>query len=127
MRESGNKPEAPLMRFKPGTIRRLLGYMSQYRVQLVLVVICILVSAFANAASALFLQQLIDDYIAPLLLESNPVFTGLAKAMTTMACVYAAGVLCTLFYNRLMAVVAQGTLKRIRDEMFNHMQTLPIA
>ena len=52
------------MRFKPGTIRRLLGYMSQYRVQLVLVVICILVSAFANAASALFLQRLIDDYIS---------------------------------------------------------------
>ena len=127
MRESGNKPEAPLMRFKPGTIRRLLGYMSQYRVQLVLVVICILVSAFANAASALFLQRLIDDYISPLLLESNPVFTGLAKAITGMAFVYIAGVLCTLFYNRLMAVVAQGTLKRIRDEMFNHMQALPIS
>ena len=71
MDKSGKKPQAPVMRFKPGTIRRLLGYMSQYRVRLIFVVICILVSAFSNAASALFLQRLIDDYISPLLLDSG--------------------------------------------------------
>ena len=110
----------------PGTIKRLLQYLGSYRVHLVIVVICILVSAGASVAASLFIQVLIDDFITPLLLESNPVFTGLLQAVGVMACIYVAGILGTLIYNRMMAVIAQGTLRNIRDAMFEKMQRLPI-
>ena len=70
--------------------------------------------------------MLIDDYISPLLLQANPVFTGLARALGVMVCVYVVGMISGYFYNRLMVTVAQGVLKDVRDEMFAHMQTLPI-
>lgn len=120
------KGHPPLRRFKPGTIKRLLAYMTEYRVQLVLVAICILLSAAASASTSLFLRVLIDDSILPLIGEANPVFTELLKVVSVMAVVYITGVLATLFYNRTMVVIAQGTLKKIRDKMFAHMQTLPI-
>ena len=108
------------------TLFRLLSYMKPYRLHLVFVFICIAVSAFASVMSSLFLKSLIDDYISPLLLESNPNFSGLLYALLQMAVIYVIGAFSTLFYNRAMAVVSQGTLKKIRDEMFEHMQTLPI-
>ena len=108
------------------TLFRLLSYMKPYRLHLVFVFICIAVSAFASVMSSLFLKSLIDDYISPLLLESNPNFSGLLYALLQMAAIYVIGAFSTLFYNRTMAVVSQGTLKKIRDEMFEHMQTLPI-
>ena len=108
------------------TLKRLLSYMKAYRFKLILVFVCIAVSAFASVMSSLFLQQLIDDYIAPLLLESAPVFTGLLFALGQMAVIYLIGAFASLLYNRIMAVVSQGTLKSIRDDMFAHMQTLPI-
>ncbi len=108
------------------TFKRLLSYMKAYRLHLILVLFCIGVSAFASVMSSLFLQRLIDDYIAPLLLESAPVFTGLFFALCQMAVIYIIGAMASLFYNRIMAIVSQGTLKTIRDEMFAHMQTLPI-
>ena len=108
------------------TLFRLLSYMKPYRLHLVFVFICIAVSAFASVMSSLFLKSLIDDYISPLLLESNPNFSGLLYALLQMAVIYVIGAFSTLFYNRTMAVVSQGTLKKIRDEMFEHMQTLPI-
>lgn len=117
---------APARRFKPGTIKRLFSYMAAYKIQLIFVVVCILVSAAASAASALFLQTLIDKYIVPLLGQTHPVFTGLFRAILLIGIVYVIGVLATLFYNRVMVVIEQGTLKKIRDEMFTHMQTLPI-
>ena len=107
-------------------IRRLFTYMHRYRIHLIFVVICILLSAVANVMSSLFIQKLIDDYVAPLLLEANPVFTGLLKAILTMACIYVIGMLATLFYNWTMAVVSQGTLRDIRNQMFEHMQGLPV-
>lgn len=116
----------PVKRFKPGTVKRLFSYMSDYKIQIILVIICILLSAVANAASSLFIQKLIDNYITPLLFVKAPVFAGLLKAIAFMACLYLIGILATLFYNRTMVVIAQGTLKKIRDKMFNHMQTLPI-
>ena len=70
----------------------------------------------------MFLQTLIDDYIAPLLLADSPVFTGLLKMLAVMAVIYLAGTLATWIYNRLMVTVAQGTLKKIRDDMFSKMQ-----
>jgi ATP-binding cassette subfamily B protein len=116
----------PIRRFKPGTIKRLFSYMAEYRGRLIFVVACILISAAAGAASSLFLQILIDKYIMPLIGQAHPVFSGLLKATVLMASIYLIGVLATLFYNRTMVVIEQGTLKKIRDTMFTHMQTLPI-
>ena len=108
------------------SLGRLVSYMKDYKVQLIFVMICILLSAVASAASSLFLQSLIDDYIMPLLGTSAPVFSGLLKALIIIGVVYLIGVLSTLFYNRVMVTIAQGTLKKIRDEMFEKMQRLPI-
>ena len=77
------------------TLKRLLSYMGEYKKTLVLVVVCIFVSAAASAASSMFLQTLIDDYIAPLLLADSPVFTGLLKMLAVMAVIYLAGTLAT--------------------------------
>ncbi len=117
----------PGMAIEKGTLPRLLSYLKKYRVQCIFVVICIILSTLASIASSLFVQRLIDDYIAPLLLEDAPVYTELLKAILGMAAIYAVGVLSTLFYNRTMAMIAQGTLKEIRDKMFAHMQTLPVG
>lgn len=108
------------------SFRRLFSYMKKYWLQLILVLICILVSAVAGVAGSTFLQTLIDDYISPMLLNGSRDFSGLASALIKLGVLYAAGILGTLFYNRLMVVVAQGILKTIRDQMFSHMQTLPI-
>ena len=108
------------------TLKRLLSYMKTYKKQLILVIICILLSAIASAASSLFLQSLIDSYIVPLLGSTHPVFTGLLNALIVIGVIYLIGVLSTLFYNRVMVTIAQGTLKMIRDEMFEKMQRLPI-
>lgn len=116
----------PRSKFDIKTLGRLISYMKDYKGQLVFVVACILLSAVASAASSLFLQSLIDDYITPLLGSSAPVFTQLLKALISMAVIYLIGVLSTLFYNRVMVTIAQGTLKKIRDEMFEKMQRLPI-
>ena len=113
-------------KFKPGTIKRLMSYLKEYKVRLTVVVICILISAGASVASSLFLQTLIDDYIGPLLLEAPPNFGGLLQAILGISVVFLAGILASLFYARTMAVIAQSTLKNIRDEMFTKMQTLPI-
>ena len=118
------KPSRPQV--NPNTLKRLLGYLSVYKTRVILVVICILLSAIANVMSSLFIQRLIDDYISPLLLESNPVFDALFRAIVQMACIYVIGILASLIYNRTMAVISQGILKKIRDDMFAHMQTLPI-
>lgn len=118
--------KAPNRKPDPATIKRLLSYMRDYKAQCVLVIVCIILSAVASALSALFLQTLIDDYISPLLLQAIPNFAGLFKLIIIMGSIYLLGVLATLFYNRTMAVIAQGTLKKIRDKMFSHMQTLPI-
>ncbi|QQO08772.1 ABC transporter ATP-binding protein [Breznakiella homolactica] len=112
--------------FNLKTVKRLLSYLKAYRAALITVAVCIVLSALASVASSLFLQSLIDDYIVPLLGTANPVFTGLIKALALMGLVYLIGTLATLVYNRVMVTIAQGTLKRIRDEMFAKMQDLPI-
>lgn len=112
---------------KGKTAKRLISYVtSQYKMIFVFVLVCILLSAIVGVVGSLFLQILIDDYITPLLLEANPVFTGLLKAILVMAGIYIIGIISTYVYNRAMVVIAQGVLKKIRDEMFGHMQTLPI-
>ena len=110
-----------------GTMKRLLGYIARgNRLRLAVVFILLLVSTVASVASSLFLKSLIDDYIAPLIGQAAPDFAPLFGALTVMACIYLAGMLASYLQTRLMIPVAQGTLKTIRDDMFAHMQTLPI-
>lgn len=109
------------------TIRRLFSYIKKgYKFPFAIVLFGILLSSAANVAGSLFLEILIDDYILPLLAVENPAFGGLLKAILIMAGIYLLGVISTLVFSRLMVVIAQGVLKKIRDEMFDHMQNLPI-
>ena len=94
--------------------------------RLVFVLVAIVISAAASVGASVFLESLIDDYIKPLLLMENPVFDKLLHALMGMACLYAAGLIATYLYNRIMVTVSQRTLKSIRDKMFSHMQSLPI-
>jgi len=108
------------------TLKRLASYLGKYKFRLTVVAILILVSSLAGAASSLFLGVLIDDYIVPLTKMANPVYTGLIRILCVMAGIYLAGAAATLFYNRIMVVVAQSILKKVRDDMFSHMQKLPL-
>ena len=109
------------------TARRLMGYVaSTYKLQFACVLVAIIISALANVAGPLFLMVLIDDFITPLMGQQGPDFTALNQAMAGLAAFYVAGVICPYIYNRLMVNIGQGVQKRVRDEMFEHMQTLPI-
>ena len=90
------------------------------------VLVLIVVSVIASIQSSLFIGTLIDDYIAPLLLEDVPVFDSLFKAICQIAIIYVIGAVSTYAYNRVMINISQGVLKEIRDEMFEKMQNLPI-
>jgi len=115
-----------LKKLDKNTVKRLIKYLGNYRVTLILVSLAIIVSTIASVAVSLFLQKLIDGYITPMLLTSNPDFSGLLRTILLISALLASGILCTFFYTRAMAVVSQGTLKKVRDEMFCHMQNLPI-
>lgn len=109
------------------TLRRLMVLMfGQYKLQLIVVFALILISAFANVRGSLFLQTVIDGYITPLIGSAHPVFTGLLKAIMTMALIYLVGILAGLTYNLMMVKISEGTQRRIRDDMFAHLQTLPV-
>ncbi|WP_445449337.1 ABC transporter transmembrane domain-containing protein, partial [Enterococcus faecalis] len=109
------------------TIKRLLKIMAkEHKTQLVIVFFMILLSAFANVRGSLFLQVVIDDYITPLVGQNNPDFSGLLKAISTMALIYVVGIIGTLSYNLIMVKVSEGTQKKIRDQMFEHLETLPL-
>lgn len=109
------------------TAKRLLSYIiSWYKATFAAVLFCIFVSAGATVASSLFLKTLVDGYITPLLTTGSTDFSGLLRSILTVGVIYLCGVLGTLLYNQLMVKVSQGTLKSIRDEMFAHMQKLPI-
>ena len=103
-----------------------MSYIGHYKLRFAAVLICIVVNALAMVSCSLYLQTLIDSYITPLLQAATPDFAPLFRSILIMGCIYAVGILACLFYNRTMVSIAQGTLKRIRDEMFEHMQTLPI-
>lgn len=114
------------MKFDKRTLFRLFSYMKEYKGLLLFVVVCILLSAASSAASSVFLQTLIDDYIVPLLGTDHPVFDGLIRALIIIGIIYIIGVFSSLLYSRAMVEAAQGTLKKIRDELFEKMQRLPI-
>ena len=109
------------------TAKRLMKYMTgKYKFQFILVFFCILISAVATTAVSLSLRYLLDDFILPLIGQKSPDFAGLYKALTVLGCVFLAGVAATFIYTRMMVYIGQGVLKRVRDDMFEHMQTLPI-
>ena len=121
----GGKPKVTKSTVK--TAKRLLGYVtSTYKIQFVLVLICILVSSLASISVSLSLKYLLDDFIIPLIGQKEPNFAELYRAITVLAIIFGCGVIATFSYTRLMVVIGQGVLKRVRDEMFEHMQTLPI-
>lgn len=109
------------------TVRRLLSYISsRYKVVFIVVFVCIIFSALAGVAGSLFLEILVDDYILPMIDAANPDFSNLFRALVLMSGIYIVGIISTYFYNRLMAIISQGVQKDIRDELFSHMQKLPI-
>ena len=109
------------------TAKRLLRYVtSTYKVQFIAVLFCILISSIASISVSLSLRFLLDDFIIPLIGQQNPNFGELYMALTVLGTIFLCGVLATFIYSRLMVTIGQGVLKRIRDEMFEHMQTLPI-
>ena len=112
---------------KRHTIKRLLKYVTEnYKIQLVVVLVSIIISALVGVIGTQFIKYLIDDFITPLLGSNAPDYTGLLNVIMIMALIYLLGVICTYIYNRLMINISQGVLNRIRKEMFNHMQKLPI-
>ena len=127
MRQPNNKkgPEG-MAKVNKDVVKRLMSYIGHYKLRFAAVLICIVVNALAMVSCSLYLQTLIDSYITPLLQAVTPDFAPLFRSILIMGCIYAVGILACLFYNRTMVSIAQGTLKRIRDEMFEHMQTLPI-
>ena len=109
------------------TAKRLLKYVTEtYKFRFVLVFICILISSVASISVSLSLKFMLDDYIIPLIGQQNPNYTELYQALGVLACIFIAGVLAAFTYTRLMVYIGQGVLKRVRDDMFEHMQTLPI-
>ena len=127
----GPKGRAPIGTFKfnesKKTIKRLLSYvLGAYKKQLIFVFICIIISALANVIGTLFLKSLVDDYIVPMTAQVNPDFGPLIKALLYMALIYLVGVGSGYAFNYTMIFVCQGSLKKIRDDMFEHMEKLPI-
>ncbi len=108
------------------TVLRLLKYLFRYKFSFTVVLICIAVSAVTTVLGTTFLQTIIDDYVTPLMVQENPVLTGLLRVVCTMAGVYLIGTVATLVQGLLMTRVAQGVQKTIRVEMFTHMQRLPV-
>ncbi len=116
----------------PGKIfKRIIGFVTKnYLPHCIIVLICIVVSVLANVQGTWFTKNLIDEYIEPLLAESNlgiaPDYSGLLAAIGRVACFYGIGIVAAYLNTRMMVYVTQGSLRSLRDEMFLHMETLPI-
>ena len=109
------------------TAKRLLKYVTgTYKVRFVIVFICILLSSIASISVSLSLKFLIDDFISPLIGQKDPNFAELYRALAVLGRIFLMGVIATFTYTRLMVYIGQGVLKKVRDDMFEHMQTLPI-
>lgn len=106
---------------------RLMQYvMKNYAVHFIVVLICIVINVLANVQGTLFLQTLIDDFILPMLGQENPDFTNLLREITRVGCIYIIGVGVAFAYQKIMVYVTQGTLRNLRNDMFAHMEKLPI-
>ncbi len=125
----GRQPRGMKSQVKnPGELfLRLMKYvLKDYKFHCISVVVLIIVSVLCNVQGTMFMKNLIDEYITPFLLSDNPNFTPLAHAIAKVAAFYALGVLATFGYNRLMVNVTQGTLRNLRNDLFSHMEKLPI-
>lgn len=99
---------------------------TSYKIESFIVLVLIIVSSIANVYGSMFLKSLIDDYIVPLLSQTVPNYTPLFNALMELVMIYGVGILATYGFNRIMVTISLGTLKHIRDELFEHMQTLPL-
>ena len=125
----GRQPRGMKAQVKnPGELfLRLMKYvLKDYKFHCISVVVLIVVSVLCNVQGTMFKKNLIDEYITPFLLSDNPNFTPLAHAIARVAAFYALGVLATFGYNRLMVNVTQGTLRNLRNDLFSHMEKLPV-
>ena len=110
-----------------GVLSRVLRYMLRfYGPMFALVVVCILLSAVATVVAATFPQTLVDDYIIPMLSSGSRDFSGLAADLTRLACLLAVGIVAAFGYNRIMVNISQGTMRRLRNDLFRNMEALPI-
>ncbi|HIT32971.1 MAG TPA: ABC transporter ATP-binding protein [Candidatus Enterenecus stercoripullorum] len=110
-----------------GVLSRVIRYMLRYYKYLfALVVACILVNAIATVVGATFPQTLVDEYILPMIASGSDDFSGLARDLVQLACVMGTGVIAAYAYNRIMVTVSQGTMRRLRDDLFGRMESLPI-
>ena len=131
-RQMGQGPRGmgpkPKLEGKMGDIfkRVMSQVLTEYKVHLVIVAVCILGAALASVRGTLFIRTLVDDYITPLIGLENPDFGGLLKALMSIGLTYLLGVICSFTYNRLMIYVTQGTMRNLRIKLFNHMESLPI-
>jgi ATP-binding cassette subfamily B protein len=112
----------------PGKLfKRVMGYVfKDYAVHVVIVCICIFIEVFASIQGTLFMRTLIDSYITPMIGQPNPDFAPLLRAILKVAVFYGIGAMATWIYSRIMVNVSQGTLRNLRNDLFSHMQDLPI-
>lgn len=120
----GSRPKVE----NPGKImKRLLGYMlKNYKIQFFIVVVCIIITACTTLRGMLFMQSLIDDYILPMTKVANPDFGPLKNAILNLVATYVIGVVSAYAYNRIMVNIGQGTMLKLRTDLFTHMESLPI-
>ena len=108
-------------------LNRVLRYMLHYyKVPFALVIVCIVITAIATVAGSTFPQTLVDDYVTPMLESGSRDFSGLARDLIRLACIMGIGVVAAFSYNRIMVNVSQGTMRRLRNELFSKMESLPI-
>ncbi len=108
------------------TLGRLLRYVGVFRLQLVIVVLCILLSAGSAVVGTYFLRPLINNYLLPLVGKSSPDLSGFISMLVLLGCIYLIGAISTWVYNRLMLNISTGTLYKLRVDLYNHLQTLPL-
>ena len=117
----------PNVKLRKGAVKRVYQYIfKHYKMVCLIVAICILISSVTSVVSTLFTKELIDKYILPMTQSAVPDFYPLAKALFILAVVLVLGIICSYTYNRLMINVSQGSLKRMRIDVFSHMESLPI-
>ena len=127
MNENKNEKKTTRTSTASRLITRVIRYMLHYyKIPFIIVVVCILITAIATVIGATFPQTLVDDYITPMLQNGSDDFSGLARDLCQLACVMGIGVITAFSYNRIMVNVSQGTMRRLRDDLFRRMEALPI-
>ena len=111
---------------KKGTIRRLMATLKPYRWQMIVVAICIIAAALSSTLTMTMIETIIDDHIEPMLLSGSTDFAPLLQVIIKMAALFAVSIIAIAVQGIIMATVSQGVLRNIRNDMFAHMQTLPL-